>query len=48
MEREKSNSQNKISNQGYVIVPNYFFREWVKVLGGGPALLYLELLTYCH
>jgi hypothetical protein len=48
MEKEKPNNQNKISNQGYVIVPNYFLREWVKVLGGGPALLYLELLTYCH
>jgi hypothetical protein len=48
MEREKSNNQNKISNQGYVIVPNYFLRDWVKVLGGGPALLYLELLSYCH
>jgi hypothetical protein len=48
MEREKSNSQNKISNQGYVIVPNYFLQEWVKVLGVGPALLYLELLSYCH
>jgi hypothetical protein len=48
MEKEKSNNQNKISNQGYVIVPNYFLQEWVKVLGGGPALLYLELLSYCH
>jgi hypothetical protein len=48
MEKEKSNDQNKISNQGYVIVPNYFLREWVKILGGGPALLYLELLSYCH
>jgi len=48
MEKEKQNNQNKLSNQGYVIVPNYFLREWVKVLGGGPALLYLELLTYCH
>jgi hypothetical protein len=48
MEKERQNNQNKISNQGYVIVPNYFLREWVKVLGGGPALLYLELLTYCH
>jgi hypothetical protein len=48
MEKEKSNNQNKISNQGYVIVPNYFLREWVKVLGAGPALLYLELLSYCH
>jgi hypothetical protein len=48
MEKEKPNNQNKSSQDGYVIVPNYFLREWVKVLGGGPALLYLELLTYCH
>ena len=48
MEKEESNNQNKLSNQGYVIVPNYFLREWVKVLGIGPALLYLELLSYCH
>jgi hypothetical protein len=48
MEKEKQNNQNKISNQGYVIVPNYFLREWVKILGIGPTLLYLELLSYCH
>jgi hypothetical protein len=48
MEKEKSNHQNKISNQGYVIVPKYFLREWVKILGIGPTLLYLELLSYCH
>jgi len=48
MEKEKPNNQNKSSPDGYVIVPNYFLREWVKVLGIGPALLYLELLSYCH
>jgi hypothetical protein len=46
MERELN--QNRGITDGYVIVPNYFLREWVKVLGGGPALLYLELLSYCH
>jgi hypothetical protein len=51
MEREKHNKQNKPGEErkgGYIIVPNYFLREWVKVLGVGPALLYLQLLTYCH
>ena len=48
MEKEKSNNQNKLSNQGYVIVPNYFLREWVKVAGSGPGMLYLALLSYCH
>jgi len=51
MQRERQNKQNKPGKErkeGYVIVPNYFLREWVKVLGIGPALLYLQLLSYCH
>ncbi len=51
MEKEKLNKQNKPGEEkkeGYVVVPNYFLREWVKVLGVGPALLYLQLLSYCH
>ena len=51
MEEEKQNNQNKLGKErkeGYIIVPNYFLREWVKVLGIGPALLYLQLLSYCH
>ncbi|MBA7497298.1 hypothetical protein ES704_00026 [subsurface metagenome] len=51
MEREKLNNQNNLrqaGKEGYIIVPNYFLREWVKVLGIGPALLYLLLLSYCH
>jgi len=48
MEREKSNNQNKISKDGYLVIPNYFFRKWIRILGAGPAILYLELLTYCH
>ena len=51
MQKEKQNKQNKPDEEkkeGYVVVPNYFLREWVKVLGVGPALLYLQLLSYCH
>jgi len=51
MEREKSNKQNRPGEEkkeGYVVVPNYFLRKWVKELGAGPALLYLQLLSYCH
>jgi hypothetical protein len=51
MQRERQNKQNKPDEEkkeGYVVVPNYFLREWVKVLGIGPALLYLQLLSYCH
>jgi len=51
MQKEKQNKQNKPGKEikeGYVVVPNYFLREWVKVLGVGPIVLYQELLTYCH
>ena len=51
MEKERQNKQNKPGKErkeGYIIIPNYFLREWVKVLGTGPALLYLQLLSYCH
>ena len=51
MQRKMQNKQNnpgEEKKEGYIIVPNYFLREWVKVLGIGPALLYLQLLSYCH
>ena len=48
MEKEKPNNQNKSFKEGYLIITNYFLREWVNKLGIGPALLYLQLLTYCH
>ena len=48
MKKEILKKQKQLSKEGYVVVPNYFLREWVKVLGVGPAMLYLYLLTYCH
>jgi len=51
MQRERPNNQNKPGKEikeGYIIVPNYFLKKWVKVLGVGPVVLYQELLTYCH
>ncbi len=51
MPKQKPNNPNNPGQgekEGYLIIPNYFLREWVKVLGIGPALLYLELLSYCY
>jgi len=51
MQRERQNKQNepcKEVKEGYIIVPNYFLKEWVSILGVGPVVLYQELLTYCH
>ena len=48
MEKEILKKQKRLSKNGYIVVPNYFLREWIKMLGVGPAMLYLYLLTYCH
>ncbi len=51
MPKQKPNNPNNPGQgekEGYLIIPNYFLRQWVKVLGIGPALLYLELLSYCY
>ncbi len=51
MQRERLNKQNKPSEEkkeGYIIIPNYFLREYIKVLGVGPVMFYQYLLTYCH
>ena len=51
MQRERQNNQNKPGKEGkegYIIVPNYFLKKWVSVLGVGPVVLYQELLTYCY
>jgi len=48
MQREKQNRQTKSSKEGYIIMPNNFLAEWIRVMGKGPVLLYIQLLTYCH
>ena len=51
MEKQKLSKRNKPGvkiKEGYIIIPNYFLKKWVKVLGVGPVVLYEELLTYCH
>jgi len=48
MQKEKQNRQTKSSKEGYIIMPNNFLAEWIRVMGKGPVLLYIQLLTYCH
>ena len=33
---------------GFLMIDNNFLKEWVKVIGIGPAMLYLQLLSYCY
>jgi len=48
MEKEKLNVQYDLSNYSFTLVPDYFFRRLIKVMGAIPSLVYLSLLSYCH
>jgi len=48
MEKEFLVNKNELTKEGYVIVPSYFLDNFVEILGTGPAMLYIQLLNYCH
>lgn len=37
-----------IAEKSYTIIQDYFLNNWVEVLGMGPSMLYLQLLSYCY
>jgi len=48
MEQEKLNEQYAPSNYSFTMVPDYFFRKLINVMGAIPSMVYLSLLSYCH
>jgi len=32
----------------YTTMQDYFLAHWVNTIGLGPAMFYLQLLSYCH
>ncbi|MBA7644614.1 hypothetical protein ES703_52358 [subsurface metagenome] len=48
MEKEKLNEQYEPINYSFTMVPDYFFRKLIKVMGAIPSMVYLSLLSYCH
>ena len=48
MQKEKPNNQCEPSNYSFTMVPDYFYRKLIKVMGAMPSLVYLALLSYCH
>ena len=48
MQKEKLNEQYEPSNYSFTMVPDYFFRKLIKVMGAIPSMVYLSLLSYCH
>ena len=48
MEKEKLNEQYEPGNYSFTMVPDYFFRKLINVMGAIPSMIYLSLLSYCH
>ena len=48
MQQEKLKQQFKPGNYSFTIVPDYFFRKLINVMGAMPGMIYLTLLSYCH
>lgn len=44
MERKSADN----NNNSYTTIQDYFLAHWVSIIGHGPAMLYLQLLSYCH
>lgn len=48
MEKEIIVNQKQLTKEGYVVISSYFLDYCVEILGTGPAMLYIQLLNYCH
>jgi predicted transcriptional regulator len=48
MEKEFLENQKQLNKEGYVIISSYFLDYGVEILGTEPAMLYIQLLNYCH
>ena len=36
------------NTNSYTTIQDYFLAHWVSIIGLGPAMLYVQLLSYCH
>jgi predicted transcriptional regulator len=43
---ERKTPANKTNS--YTTIQDYFLAHWVSIIGLGPTVLYLQLLSYCH
>lgn len=48
MEKEIEYNERKGSENGFVIINNNFLENWSGIIGAGPSVLYLDLLSYCY
>jgi hypothetical protein len=47
-EKNIKNNKDYSNCNPYTLIQDYFLAHWVSTIGLGPAILYIELLSYCH
>jgi len=48
MEDEIEHGEGEGSKNGFVIINNIFLDYWSGIIGAGPSVLYMDLLSYCY
>jgi len=48
MERELEDNERKGSRTGFTMIHRDFLSNWIGVMGPGPTMLYIQLLSYCY
>jgi len=48
MEKEIEYDEEKGSENGFVMINNNFLENWSGIIGPGPSVLYMDLLSYCY
>jgi len=48
MEKEIEYDEGEGSKTGFVMINNNFLYSWPGIIGPGPSVLYMDLLSYCY
>lgn len=48
MEEEIEYDEEEGSKKGFVMINNNFLDYWSGIIGPGPSVLYMDLLSYCY
>ena len=48
MEEEIGCGEEEVSKNGFVMINNKFLDYWSGIIGAGPSVLYMDLLSYCY
>jgi len=48
MEDKIEHGEGKGSKNGFVMINNNFLNYWSGIIGPGPSVLYMDLLSYCY